>query len=229
MTENNEIYKSLGQVPELVKLAQKQSQNIENLSKMVAQAIQRQMTAKIPEEEHQKMAQTISSTPCAAPDMTVVANELAKSMIKAVRRDIHDEAVKAVKEAIQENPVTLAKPHEYAEYIEPRLRNWALTMTILVISFVVSFIGIAIYSAHSKEHYGRLYMEEVLNSKYITKEEHDMLVQDSYVMSALPSEFKKKPKYVKKKINRWVEILEQREEEAKVNNGVFSTAIPLER
>jgi len=234
MNENNEIYKSLGQVPELVKLAQKQSQNIENLSKMVAQVIQRQMTATIPEEEHQKMAKTISLTPCAAPDMTEVANELAKSIIKVVRRDIHDEAVNAVKDAVKDTPVKVEKNVHYTScwdmsHIADKAlaRRFWIMLSVTVLAALLIAIGAYEYF-NSKMYLAKQYME-VYNSKYTTDEEREMLREDTFTVGALPLEYHKSPRLIKAKIKRNQEILKQRKEVAKANKGKFSTRVPLER
>jgi hypothetical protein len=234
MNENNEIYKSLGQVPELVKLAQNLIEKIEKLIKMVAQAIQRQMTATIPEEEHQRMAKTISHTPCAAPDMTEVANELANSMIKALRRDIHDEAVNAVKEAVKDTPVKVEKNVHYTSSWEMShiadkalARRFWIMFSVTVLASLLIAIGAYEYF-NSKMYLAKQYME-VYNSKYTTDEEREMLREDTFTVGALPLEYHKSPGLVKAKIKRNKQILQQRNEEAKANKGKFSTKMPLER
>lgn len=233
MDNSNDILRALSEVPDLSDAAKKILASNEEFKKLFAEMMKQRVQAEFtPEELRRAIAaiiEAIKKTPCALPDTYQLSRQVADNAVGEIKAAIKAEAKQAVKEAVQENPVTLAKPHEYAKYIEPKLRNWTFAMTSLVISFILFFVGAVIISFNSKEYYGQLYMEEVLNSNYITDEEHDMLVQESYVTSALPNEFKEKPKYVKKKIKQWVEILKQREKEAKLNDGKYSVAVPLER
>ena len=56
-----------------------------------------------------------------------------------------------------------------------------------------------------------------------------MLGIKTYSVAFLPQEFDRNPALVKQKIKRNKQILLQRETEAKVNKGKFSTKVPLER
>lgn len=56
-----------------------------------------------------------------------------------------------------------------------------------------------------------------------------MLNANIYTVAFLPQEFNRNPALVKQKIKRNKQILLQRETEAKVNKGKFSTKILLER
>lgn len=234
MNENNEIYKSLGQVPELVKLAQNQSQSIENMSKMVAELSKRQAKAYVPREEHDKLAQTISNTPCAAPDMTEVAGKLSNAVMRTLVRDIHDEAVNAVKEAVKDTPVKVEKNVHYTSSWEMShiadkalARRFWIMFSVTVLASLLIAIGAYEYF-NSKMYLAKQYME-VYNSKYTTDEEREMLREDTFTVGALPFEYHKSPGLINAKIKRNQEILNQRKEDAKANKGKFSTKVPLER
>lgn len=234
MNENNEIYKSLGQVPELVKLAQNLIQNIEKLSKLVAELCKRQAKAYVPKEEHDKLAQTISNTPCAAPDMTEVAGKLSNAVMRTLVRDIHDEAVNAVKEAVKDTPVKVEKNVHYTSSWEMShiadkalARRFWIMLSVTVLTSLLIAIGAYEYF-NSKMYLAKQYME-VYNSKYTTDEERKMLREDTFTVGAMPLEYHKSPGLVKAKIKRNKQILQQRNEEAKANKGKFSTRVPLER
>jgi len=234
MNENNELYKSLGQVPELVKLAQNLIQNIENLSKMVAELTKRQAKAYVPREEHDKLAQTISNTPCAAPDMTEVAGKLSNAVMRTLVRDIHDEAVNAVKEAVKDTPVKVEKNVHYtsswemSRIADKKLkRGFWIMFSITAIAVILIALGAYEYY-NGQMHFGKQY-EEVYRSPFTTDAEREMLGEDIYYYGFLPKEFRKSPGLVKAKIKRNKQILQQRKEEAKANKGKFSTKVPLER
>lgn len=231
--EKNEFRKALVQLPEFIKTAQMQSQQIDHLSQMVAQVIQRQMTATIPEEEHQKMAETISRTPCAAPDMSEVAGSLSKAVMRDIRLDIHDEAVSAVKEAVKDTPVKVEHTHlhtsmwDYAQRAEKKVRGamvalgiWSVLATLLIVFGVWKYFNSDVYVGKQ--------FEEVYRSPYTTDEERKMLGDDLYYYGIVPEEFHKSPALVKAKIKRNKEILSQRKAE-KASKGKFSTKVPLER
>ena len=233
MNENNEIYKSLGQVPELVKLAQTLIQNIEKLSKLVAELCKRQAKAYVPKEEHDKLAQTISHTPCAAPDMSEVAGILSKAVMRDIRLDIHNEAVSAVKEAVKDTPVKVEHTHlhtsmwDYAQRAEKKVRGamvalgiWSVLATLIIVFGVWKYVN-------SEVFVGKQY-EEIYRSPYATDEERKMLGDDLYYYGIVPEEFHKTPALVKAKIKRNKEILSQRKAE-KASKGKFSAKVPLER
>lgn len=233
MNENNELYKSLGQVPELVKTAQNQSANIENLSKMVAELTKRQAKAYVPREEHDKLAQTISNTPCAAPDMTEVAGKLSNAVMRTLVRDIHDEAVNAVKDAVKENPVKVDHTHfhttcwDYAKHAEKKIRGamtalaiWSVLATLLIVVGVWKYVNSEVYV-------GKQY-EEIYHSPFTTDAERNMLGEDLHYYGIVPNEFNNSPALVKAKIKRNKEILSQRKAE-KTSKGKFSAKVPLER
>lgn len=234
MPENNELYKSLGQVPELVKTAQNQSVNIENLSKMVAELTKRQAKAYVPREEHDKLAQTISNTPCAAPDMTEVAVDLSKAVMREIRQDIHDETVSAVKDAVNDTPVTVTTEHIYKPSWEmSKIANETLSrrfwimfgITVLTTLFLV----FGLFKYFNSDYYISCQYEDLCKSKYLTEEERKMLLGDTYYFGIIPREFHKSPDLVKAKMKRNKQILQQRETEARTNKGKFSTKVPLER
>lgn len=233
MPENNELYKSLGQVPELVKTAQNQSANIENLSKMVAELTKRQAKAYVPREEHDKLAQTISNTPCAAPDMSDVAENLSNAMMRTLVRGIHDEAVNAVKDAVKDTPVKVEHTHlhtsmwDYAQRAEKKVRGamaalaiWSVLATLIIVFGIWKYVN-------SEVFVGKQY-EEIYRSPYATDEERKMLGDDLYYYGIVPEEFHKTPALVKAKIKRNKEILSQRKAE-KASKGKFSVKVPLER
>lgn len=234
MTENNELYKSLGQVPELVKLAQNLIQNIEKLSKLVAELCKRQAKAYVPREEHEKLAQIISNTPCAAPDMSEVAGKLSNAVMRTLVRDIHDEAVNAVKDAVKDTPVKVEKNIHYtscwemSKIADKKLkRGFWIMFSITAIAVILIALGAYEYY-NGQMHLGKQY-EEIYRSPFTTDAEREMLGEDIYYYGFLPKEFRKSPGLVKAKIKRNKQILQQRNEEAKANKGKYSTRAPLER
>jgi len=234
MPDNNELYKSLGQVPELVKTAQNQSANIENLSKMVAELCKRQAKAYVPKEEHEKLAQTISHTPCAAPDMTEVAVDLSKAVMLEIRQDIHDETVRAVKDAVKDTPVTVTKEHVYKPSWEMSkianetlARRFWIMFGITVLTTLSLVFGLFKY--FNSDYYISSQYEDICKSKYLTEEERKMLVGETCYFGLIPKEFHNSPDLVKAKMKRNKEILQQRKTEARANKGKFSTKVPLER
>ena len=234
MPENNELYKSLGQVPELVKTAQNQSADIENLSKMVAELSKRQAKAYVPREEHEKLAQTISNTPCAAPDMSEVAENLSNAMMRTLVRDIHDEAVNAVKEAVKDTPVKVEKNVHYTSSWEMShiadkalARRFWIMFGITVLATLALAFGLFKY--FNSDYYIGSQYEEICKSKYLTEGERKMLVGDTYYFGLIPKEFYESPALVKAKMKRNKEVLQQRKAEARANKGKFSTKVPLER
>lgn len=234
MPENNELYKYLGQVPELVKTAQNQSVNIENLSKMVAELTKRQAKAYVPREEHDKLAQTISHTPCAAPDMTEVAVELSKAVMREIRQDIHDETVSAVKDAVKDTPVTVTKEHVYKPSWEmSKIANKTLARRFWIMFGITVLATLALafglFKYFNSDYYIGSQYEEICKSKYLTEEERKMLVGDTYYFGLIPKEFYESPALVKAKIKRNKEVLQQRKAEARANKGKFSSKVPLER
>ena len=234
MEENNELYKSLGQVPELVKLAQNQSKQIDRLSQMVAQVIQRQMTATIPAEEHQKMARTIANTPCAAPNMTEVAESLSKSIMRMVGSGIHDGAVNAVKDAVKDTPVTVTNEHVYKPSWEmTKIADETLTRRFWIMFCITAAVVLGVtfgtFKYFNSDFYFSQQYEEIRRSKFLTDDERKMLNADTYYVGIIPKEFYNAPDLVKAKIKRNKQILRQRQAEAKHNNGKFSTKVPLER
>lgn len=232
--EKNEFRKALVQLPEFIKTAQMQSQQFDHLSKMVAQVIQRQMTATIPEEEHQKMAKTISHTPCAAPDMNEVAVDLSKAVMLEIRQDIHDETVRAVKDAVKDTPVTVTKEHVYKPSWEMSkianetlARRFWIMFGITVLTTLSLVFGLFKY--FNSDYYISSQYEDICKSKYLTEEERKMLVGETCYFGLIPKEFHNSPDLVKAKMKRNKEILQQRKTEARANKGKFSTKVPLER
>ena len=234
MNDNNEIYKSLGQIPELVKLVQNLIQSIETLTKMVADVCKRQVKAYVPREEHDKLAQTISHTRCAAPNMAEVSGSLSNAVMQTISRSIYDETVNAVKEAVRETPVKVDHTHfhtttwEYAQRAEKKVRRAMIVLSIWSI-LAALLIAIGAYEYfNSQVHFGKQY-EEIYKSTYTTDEEREMLGEDIYYYGFVPKEYRKSPGLVKAKIKRNKQILRQRKDEAKANKGKFSTKVPLER
>ena len=238
MTENNEVIKALGQVPELVEKTKRVLEDSDKKFRILAEATQKRMQAEIPSSEIEKIsnivAATVSRTKCARPDTDEVSRLVAGNIMTTLTESVMAMTIDAVKAAVADTPIKVEHNHTHTtltymcQMAEKTLRNWILGLAIY--SIVLSFVGILIGVSYlnSDKYLGAKYAE-IYFSKYTTDAERKMLDANTYMVGFLPREFDKTPKLVKQKIKRNQQILSQREMEAKAKKGKYSTIVPLER
>ena len=238
MTENNEVIKALGQVPELVEKTKRVLEDSDKKFRILAEATQKRMQAEIPSSEIEKIsnivAATVSRTKCARPDTDEVSRLVAGNIMTTLTESVRAMTIDAVKAAVADTPIKVEHNHTHTtltymcQMAEETLRNWILGLAIY--SIILSFAGILIgcFFYNGEKNLGSEYAE-IYYSKYTTDEEREMLKANTYTVGFMPKEFDSTPKLVKQKIKRNKQILKARQYEAERNKGKYSTKVSLER
>ncbi len=236
--ENNEIIKSLGQVKELTERAKNVLEDSDKKFRILAEAMQMRMQAKIPSSEIDKVsaavADAISRTKCATPDISEVSQSLADDVFKKISVIVGGTVKDAVMTAVADTPVKVEHNHTHTtlgymcQMAEKTLRNWIIGLVIYCTVLSIAGTVIAIDYLNGDKYLGKEYAE-IYFSKYTTDAEKKTLNTNTYIVAFMPREFNRTPKLVKQKIKRNQMILSQREAEAKANRGKYSTKVPLER
>lgn len=238
MTENNEIIKALGQVPELVEKTERVLEDSDKKFRILAEATQKRIQAEIPSSEIEKVsnaaAAAVSRTRCTTPDTNEVSRLVAGNIARFLTESVKSVTTEAVKAAVEGTPVKVEHVHthttlkEMSEMVEKKLFNCIIGFAIY--SFILTFAGILFaYSYFNSKYYLGEQYTEIYCSKYTTDTERKMFKADTDTIVIIPREFDNAPKLVKQKIKRNKQILKQRKAEANANKGKFSTKILLER
>lgn len=238
MAENNELIKALSRVPELVETTNRVLAENEKIIGILSEAILKRVQATIPENELEmvsnRVSAAVSRTRCATPDVSEVSRCVADEIIKNVSAVTTNVVTEATKSAIDGMQLKVEHHHTHTtlgymcQMAEKTLRNWILGLAIY--SVILSFAGILIGVSYlNSDKYLSAKYSEIYFSKYTTNAERKLLETNIYTVGFMPREFDKMPKLVKQKIKRNLQILSQREAEAKANKGKFSTKVPLER
>ena len=232
--DQNELIKSLAQVPELVKLNKTLIEENEKKFSMLAELAQRRMQAEIPQGEIEKHCRQIMNTPCAMPDTFAISHEIARSVNAEIASSAGAEAAKAAKEAVEKIPVRVEHVHAHTTLWE--LRNAAdeklkaiNTAFLFLLAFCLSILGVTLYGFLSSEEYIGAQYATIAFSKYTTEAEQKDLLHNAYNVSFLPSEFRDSPKTVKERIKHNRQIIKDREKQARANKGKWKSTIPVER
>ena len=238
MTENNELIKALGQVPDLVEISNRILEENQKKFSILAEHLKRRNEAIIPEDEIMKIIKvvkaTIENTPCATPNIDDASRLIANRTLSIMQGEVKDTIRSTIIETVKSTPVKLEHVHshttlkEMCEMAETKLRD--ILIFFIATSLVLTLILGGIYVRHlnSEVYIGGQY-REIYSSKYITPSEKENLGQGCYYVYFLPKEFSESPRIVKQQIRRNYEIIKQRKKEAKLNNGKFSTEIKIER
>lgn len=238
MTENNELIKALGQVPDLVEISNRILEENQKKFSILAEHLKRRNEAIIPEDEIMKIIKvvkaTIENTPCATPNIDDASRLIANRTLSIMQGEVKDTIRSTIIETVKSTPVKLEHVHshttlkEMCEMAETKLRD--ILIFFMATSLVLTLILGGIYVRHlnSEVYIGGQY-REIYSSKYITPSEKENLGQGCYYVYFLPKEFSESPRIVKQQIRRNYEIIKQRKKEAKLNNGKFSTEIKIER
>ena len=236
MEDSNDILKALGRIPELAEAAKKILEANEEFKKLSAEMMKRCVQADVSQDGLQKVyaaaAKGVKETSCRLPDTDELSERIANRAATYFANNLSEGLQGTIHEAFNgaklQHVYTYARPDDLLDAMRPRARAWTIIASILCGILIIFVVGMGIYQHHTEEHYGRLYMQ-VLDSKYITEEEFEMLRKNTYSISALPVEFNKTPKLVMRRIERNIETIKLREEEARAKNGRFSAKVPLER
>lgn len=231
---DNSILEALAKVPELVETTKTIIEQNEKTNAFFAKTLEHRAQAEIPNEEVQKVVRSVTEgvqrTRCATPDVSACSELIAQGVLNKTLDAVKD----AVREAVQNTPITLEHHHTHAtamgltKMAEENTRN---LLKLISCGFVALLIWIAIslvWYYNSDIYWGTQYYELIL-SEYATKAEKDMLWENIYTQSVLPKEYKTHPSYVKDKIRQNKKVLKQRRRKGKDKNGNYSTEIPLER
>ena len=236
MDKSDDILRALSQVPELTEAAKRILAANEEFKKLFADMMKQRMQAEIPQEEHKSIcadvSRTIKETPCAMPNLDVMsekfADKAAAAFTQKLEKGIKEKIDHAFENAKVRHVYSYVRPQDLLDVMEPRAKKWTVVATVLCAVLMLYIAASGVVHHHSDEYYGKLYLE-VVTSEYTTDNEHEMLRKNTFSLSALPSEYRENPKLVRQHIKRNRGILKQRKKEAKVNDGVFSATIPLER
>lgn len=234
--EDNNIAKSLGEVPELVKNTKVLIENDEKKFAVLAEAMQHRMEAVIPDSEVAKVAtaaaRAAASTRCAPPDLSEINAGITSTLISEMKDIVYAETHKAAHDAIADTKIEHEHIHTTAmglvKYAEEATKKWIMGLAVAcsLLAGVLTFILFDAYggdTAVSKEYF------EILTSKYLTAKEREALHTNSYSVGALPKDYFDNPSLAREKIRRNKEILRQRAAEAKAHKGKWTSAVPIER
>lgn len=238
MAETNELIKALGQVPELIEKTDRVLEDSDKKFRILAEATQKRIQAEISPSEVEKVAnaaaEAVSRTKCVSPDLKEVSHLVAENITNMLIESVKPVMVDAITGAIKGTPVRVEHHHTHTtlrylcQMTEQPIRSWITGLA--TISIILSFYTCAsLYSYFNGEKYLGSQYNKIYFSEYTTDEERKMLDVNTYTVGFIPYEFETTPKLVKQKIKRNLQILRQREMEAKANNGKFSTRVPLER
>lgn len=237
MTENNEIIKALGQVPELVEKTERVLEDSDKKFRILAEATQKRMQAEIPSSEIEKVsnaaANAVSRTSCPMPDTSILSKQIAGEVRNELAKDIDTHVSDTVSSTIAKTKVTTETVHtflapwEIAKMAEEKTRTFNAVlatacgmMLILVIAGLFAFFN-------SEEYWGRQYWG-IYSSKYITEAERKAIHDNASTYSIVPKEFYSNKNLAKSKIRRNKEIIRLREAQAKKNKGNYTPQIPIE-
>lgn len=232
--EKKGIQESLAAIPDLVEACENIIKSNEKTQEISAKIIQTGMKATVPSDEVKRVAdaiaETVSQTPCAAPDTSEVSGLIAEG----VTRELGDVIKTAVQDSLKNTRVVVDHQHYHTtawalvKVAEEKTRVWLIILASLVTALSL-FLAIGSYIFfHSDGYYGKEYLE-VVWSDYTTEKEREALWEDIYVTGALPKYYSKSPEHFKQAMDRNKAILRDRERRAKENNGRFSTVPALER
>lgn len=238
MADNNEVIKALGQVPELVEKTERVLEDSDKKFRILAEAFQKRMQAEIPSSEVDKVANAavaaVNRTKCASPNTDEVSRLVAENIARAMNDSVKSIITEAAKEAIDGMSLKVEHFHTHTtlkymcQFAETKIRN--LIVCLATYSLILSIIGIfAIYKYTNSDKYLGAQYAEIYFSKYTTASEQKMLNANTYTVGFMPQEFNRNPELVKQKIKNNLQIIKQREAEARANKGKFLTKIPLER
>lgn len=203
-------------VDNLIKSNEALIQKIEERDAMYARVLQMKQKAEIPEEELQKVKETIENTKCDLPDTTEMEKKIATGVTGGIRSVLSDE----IREAVKNEYV----PGENVETLKAKL-----IVHRIVCAFVALLcVGMLLWYRNSEHFWGSRYLD-IIQSQYLTDDEKMALWEDIYAVDALPKEFKSNPAYVKAKIRQNRTVLKERRKEAKASKGKWSPAVPIER
>jgi hypothetical protein len=230
----NKILEALSQVPALVEATQMSNEIIQEQSKLLAKISERNVHANIPDAELEKVTKAVEervmATTCSLPDTESLTEELADGVLCKVTEAI----MSAVEEKIKNTPFKLEHHHTHAttydlaRYADKGARNWLITLVVLCFTLAASLTGCLWWYFTSDIYYGQQY-QQIYSSKYITKEEKNMLVKEIRGTGFLPNEYYDVPKVCQGRINRNKQLIKERREQAEVNKGQFNTIPAIER
>lgn len=230
----NSVTEALAKVPELVETTKTIIEQNEKINAIYGKALEHRAQAEIPDEEVRKVVRSVAEgvqrTRCAAPDVSESSELIAQGVLKRVQGAVED----TVRDVIKNTPITLEHHHTHATAVgltkmaDEKTRN-LLTLCCIAIGILLLWIGVAIYCYyHGDAYWGEQYLE-VLYSPYATKAETSALGEGCYYVSVLPQEYKTNPSFVKARIKQNKAVLSERRKQAKVNQGKYSTKVPIER
>ena len=189
---------------------------MEERDAVYARALQMKQKAEVPDEELQKIRETIANTKCDLPDTTEMERKVTTSVTGGIRSTVTEE----IREAIRNEYV----PGKCVETLNTKVIVYRAICALVVLLF----IGTLLWYRNSEHFWGSQYLS-IVQSRYTTDDEKKALWEDVYAIDALPRGFKTNPAYVKAKIRQNKTVLKDRKKEAKANKGKWSTRAPIER
>lgn len=232
--EKKGIQESLAAIPDLVEACENIIKSNEKTQEISAKIIQTGMKATVPSDEVKRVAdaiaETVSQTPCAAPDTSAVSGLIAEG----VTRELGDVIKTAVQDSLKNTRVVVDHQHYHTtawalvKVAEEKTRVWLIILASLVTALSL-FLAIGSYiHLNSEDYYGKEYLE-VVWSDFTTEKERESLWKDVYPTGALPKSYSKSPEHFKQALERNKAILKDRERQANNNKGRFSTVPALEQ
>lgn len=223
---NIKIIDALEQIPTLVKAAETYKETSNRIIATLSDAIKKRPQAEFTDEELQKLAQVISTTRCASPDMASISRELARRVSDDVAAIIGNDLKAKAAEALKGASVMV----EHSHYVERNLKDIVekkvkkkISILWIVIFILLGVIGItAVFYYNSDLYWGREFYE-VYASKYITADEKAALERGAGYTGILPYRYNEDPGAARVQLKRNKEILKKREKEAQKNKGTFRT------
>ena len=223
---NKTLIDALGQIPALVNAAETYKETSNRIIATLSEAIKQRPQAEFTDEELKKLAQVISTTRCASPDMAYISRELARRVSDDVAAIIGNNIKAKAAEALKGASVTV----EHSHYIERNLKGLVdkkvkkkISIFWIIIIILLGVVGItAVVYFNSDTYWGKQFFE-VYTSEYITPEEKAALERNSGYTDILPQTYDENPSNAKEWLKRSKVILKKREDEAKKNKGKYST------
>jgi len=231
---DNSIMAALADIPTLAENTNNLIETIGKRDENYAKALQQRVKATVPDDELQKISEAaseaVSKTTCAMPNTDALVAKIAMGVVDDVQHAVGS----AIEQKIKAMPIQLEHHHTHVTAFSlvdkaNEAAKTGLTILGLVCGILLLAIGWNAFTYYNSNLYwGQQYLN-IATSKYITKEEKELLWKDVYAVSALPPEFDNNPDYVIVKMKQNNTVIEERKREAKDNKGKWTAKIPLER
>lgn len=189
---------------------------MEERDTLYARILQQKQKAEITEDSLLKIKEAAENAQCLLPDTSELKRDITDGVISGINTNLAE----GIRSAIRNEYV----PHQSVKKEKRKV------FILVTVSFVLAILlAVAMFWYHSSEHYwGDQYMK-IIESKYTTESERDVLWNNVYAVGALPKEYETDPDYVKAKIKQNKAVLKERKQQAKDKKGKWSTIVPIER